>query len=226
MCGLSFISSDVSRATALLDDELEKWRTCPPGKVEYLILDARYEKVRMNGSVVSCAVLIATGVPVNDRRSVPGASVSMSNWCEFMLSLKKRGMHGVKLVTGDEHAGLQSALQSALPGIPVQRCQVPPPAQCSVIYPEGRHAGRCCCGHPHHLQRPQPGGGGTPCWTRPLKNTGTKHRRRLRTTNMAERRNREIRRGHGCRTLPQRGVTAEAGQRRFDGGKRRMGICR
>lgn len=44
MCGLSLGSSDVSRATALLDEELEKWRTRPLGRVEYLILDACHEK--------------------------------------------------------------------------------------------------------------------------------------------------------------------------------------
>ena len=128
MCGLNFSSTDVSRASALLDEELERWRDRPLGQVQYLMLDARYEKVRMHGSVVSCAVLIATGVLADGKRSVLGVSVSMSeaeiHWRDFLLSLKKRGMHGVKLVTSDEHSGLLKALKSALPGVPVQRCQV------------------------------------------------------------------------------------------------------
>ncbi len=127
LCGLSFSSSDVSRASALLDTELELWRNRPIGKVEYLIIDARYEKVRIAGSVVSCAVLVATGVLADGTRSVLGVSVSLSeaevHWREFLLSLKKRGMHGVKLVTSDDHSGLKAALQSSLPGVPWQRCQ-------------------------------------------------------------------------------------------------------
>jgi len=127
LCGLNFSSSDVSRASALLDTELELWRNRLIGRVEYLIIDARYEKVRMAGSVVSCAVLVATGVLADGRRSVLGVSVSLSeaevHWREFLLSLKKRGMHGVKLVTSDDHSGLKAALQSSLPGVPWQCCQ-------------------------------------------------------------------------------------------------------
>lgn len=78
LCGLEFSSSDVSRASKLLDTELDLWRTRPIGTVAYLMLDARYEKVRMNGSVVSCAVLVATGVLADGKRSVLGVAVSMS----------------------------------------------------------------------------------------------------------------------------------------------------
>ena len=62
LCGLDVSSSQVSRATQLLDEELELWRSRPLGKLSYLILDARYEKVRHGGSVIDCAVLIAVGV--------------------------------------------------------------------------------------------------------------------------------------------------------------------
>ena len=62
LCGCEISSSDVSRATALLDEEFARWRTRPLGAVEYLILDARYEKLREHGCVVDCAVLVAVGV--------------------------------------------------------------------------------------------------------------------------------------------------------------------
>ncbi len=92
-CGLDFRSADVSRASELLDTELGLWRNRPLDEIPYLLLDARYEKVRMNGSVVSCAVLVATGVQADGKRSVLGVEVSLSeaevHWREFLLSLKK-----------------------------------------------------------------------------------------------------------------------------------------
>ena len=127
MCGLQISSSDVSRASALLDEELNKWRNRPLGTIKYLILDARYEKVRIDGSVVSAAVLIATGVQPDGHRSVLGVSVSLSeaevHWRSFLTSLMERGMHGVVCVTADDHSGLTAALNAVLPGVKRQRCQ-------------------------------------------------------------------------------------------------------
>ncbi len=127
MRGLQISSSDVSRASALLDDELNKWRNRPLGTIKYLILDARYEKVRIDGSVVSAAVLIATGVQPDGHRSVLGVSVSLSeaevHWRSFLTSLMERGMHGVVCVTADDHSGLTAALNAVLPGVKRQRCQ-------------------------------------------------------------------------------------------------------
>ncbi len=65
LCGLEVSSTQVSRAAELLDAELQAWRECPLGTVPYLILDARYEKVRHGGSVRDCAVLIAIGILEN-----------------------------------------------------------------------------------------------------------------------------------------------------------------
>jgi len=128
LCGLNITSMDVSRATAVLDEELELWRERALGKVRYLILDARYDKVRTDGSVKSSAVLVATGVMENGRRSVLGVSVSMSeaelHWRGFLQSLRERGLHGVAMVTSDDHAGLRKALEGVFPGVPWQRCQV------------------------------------------------------------------------------------------------------
>jgi len=78
LCGLEVTSTQVSRAAALLDEQLEQWRNRPLGAVPYLILDARYEKVRLNGTVCSCAVLCAIGIDGQGRRSVLGVSVSLS----------------------------------------------------------------------------------------------------------------------------------------------------
>jgi putative transposase len=120
-------SSQVSRAARALDDELGKWRDRPIGATPYLILDARYEKVRHGGSVVSCAVLVAIGIDAEGKRSVLGVSVSPSeaevHWREFLAGLQDRGLHGVKMVVSDAHAGLKPAPDARLSGVPWQRCQ-------------------------------------------------------------------------------------------------------
>ena len=128
LCGLDVSSSEVSRAAALLDDELESWRSRQIDETAYVTLDARYEKMRHGGSVVDCAVLIATGVRAEDgRRTVLGVSVSLSeaevHWREFLASLQERGLHGVKQVTSDDHKGLKAGLTARMPGVPWQRCQ-------------------------------------------------------------------------------------------------------
>lgn len=127
LCGCEISSSDVSRATARMDEELQKWRTRPVGQIKYLVLDARYEKIRHGGSIVDCSVLIAIGVDTEGRRSVLGVSVSLSeaevHWREFFKSLLERGLHGVELITSDAHAGLKEARKACFPGVPWQRCQ-------------------------------------------------------------------------------------------------------
>jgi transposase-like protein len=120
LCGSQISSSDVSRATALLDEELHKWRTRPLGQIKYLILDARYEKVRHGGSIVDCAVFTAIGVNPQGHRSILGVSVSLS---EAEESLLERGLHGMELITSDAHAGLKEARQACFAGVPWQRCQ-------------------------------------------------------------------------------------------------------
>jgi len=96
MCGLEVTSTQVSRAAQLLDEELIRWRERPLGEILYLLLDARYEKVRHGGSVVSCAVLMAAGVTKDGKRTVLGVSVSLSeaetHWREFLSSLQERGL--------------------------------------------------------------------------------------------------------------------------------------
>jgi transposase-like protein len=127
LCGCQISSSDVSRAMALLDEELDKWRTRPLGSIKYLILDARYEKVREAGCVRDCAVLVAIGVDAEGHRSVLGVSVSLSeaeaHWREFFKSLLARGLHGLELIVSDAHAGLKEARQACFGSVPWQRCQ-------------------------------------------------------------------------------------------------------
>ena len=127
LCGLDLTSSQVSRAAEALDEELEKWRTRPLGETPYLILDARYEKVRHGGQVVSCAVLVAIGIDPEGKRSVLGVSVSLSeaevHWRDFLKGLQTRGLHGVKLVVSDAHAGIKPALEARMTGVAWQRCQ-------------------------------------------------------------------------------------------------------
>jgi len=128
LCGLEVTSTQVSRATELLDDELEKWRHRPLGHTPFLLLDARYENVRHGGSVVSCAVLIATGITLEGQRSVLGVSVSLSeaeaHWRAFLSSLKERRLHGVIMITSDDHQGLKAALKSVFNGVRWNRCHV------------------------------------------------------------------------------------------------------
>jgi putative transposase len=127
LCGCEISSSDVSRAAALLDEDLAKWRSRPLSQIKYLVLDARYEKIREGGRIVDCSVLIAIGVDAEGRRSVLGVSVSLSeaevHWREFFKSLQQRGLHGVELIASDAHAGLKEARKACFPGVPWQRCR-------------------------------------------------------------------------------------------------------
>ena len=127
LCGTSVSSTQVSQAAAKLDETLEAWRNRPLNEVIYLYLDARYEKVRQDGQVRDAAVLIAAGVDPNGRRSILGVSVSLSeaeiHWRTFLQSLISRGLSGVRLIVSDDHAGLIAARVAVFGGIPWQRCQ-------------------------------------------------------------------------------------------------------
>jgi len=127
LCGHEVTSMQVSRAVAALDDELTKWRERSLGEIHYLLLDARYEKVRVGGAVVSCSLLIAVGIGPDGQRTILGVSVALSeaevHWREFLAGLQARGMHGVRMITSDDHAGLRAALQARFTGVPWQRCQ-------------------------------------------------------------------------------------------------------
>jgi transposase-like protein len=78
MCGTAISSSQVSRAAAQLDETLEAWRNRPLDVIRYLYLDARYEKVRVDGQIRDAAVLMASGVSLDGKRQILGLSVSLS----------------------------------------------------------------------------------------------------------------------------------------------------
>lgn len=127
MCGLDVSSTQVSRAAAQLDEVLEQWRSRPLARYRYVLLDAQYEKVRQGGQVLDAAVLIACGVDDNGRRDVLGVSVSLSeaevHWRAFLSGLKDRGLHGLELIVSDAHEGLKAARKAVFGGVPWQRCQ-------------------------------------------------------------------------------------------------------
>ena len=221
LCGLEVTSTQVSRAAKLLDEELETWRNRSIDQIEYLIVDARYEKVRVSGSVRDCAVLVAIGIQPSGHRSVLGVSVSLSeaevHWREFLSSLKQRGMHGVKLIVSDAHEGLKAARQATFAGVPWQRCQfhlaqnamhhTPKVEMRKQVANDIRNIFNAT--DAHHAQeelarfvdRYQEMAPKLAAWaeaniTESLAIFGipSEHRKRLRTTNMLERQNRELKR--------------------------------
>jgi putative transposase len=120
-------STQVSRAVQMLDGELEAWRNRSLGQTPYVVLDARYEKVRVDGVVQDVAVLSAVGVDLSGARRVLGVSVAKSeaevHWRAFLESLVERGLRGVRFVVSDNHAGLAKARRAVLGGATWQRCQ-------------------------------------------------------------------------------------------------------
>ena len=127
--GDSISASSVSRLSKSLDQTLSSFAN---RKLEqeypYLILDARYEKVRENGVVSSKAILIAIGVNIDGKREVLGIEIanreSANSWKDFISHLKARGLHGVQLVISDAHTGLQAAITQLLTDALWQRCYV------------------------------------------------------------------------------------------------------
>src|SRR5215217_1156706 len=129
LCGHSFSASAISAINKRLDDSLAQFAS---RRLEepfpYLILDARYEKVREGGIVTSQAVLIAVGIDWDGRRQILGVEMahreSHSVWKTFLLGLRERGLSGVELVVADDHAGLRAAIREVLSEAAYQRCYV------------------------------------------------------------------------------------------------------
>jgi len=129
LCGHSFSASAISAINKRLDASLAAFasrRLVEP--FPYLILDARYEKVREGGIVASQAVLIAVGIDWDGRRQILAVEManreSRSSWKDFLLGLRDRGLHGVELVVADDHAGLRAAIREVLSEAAYQRCYV------------------------------------------------------------------------------------------------------
>jgi putative transposase len=129
LCGHSFSASTISEATARLDEMLKAFFERRLAEAfPYLILDARYERVREGGVITSQAVLVAIGVDWEGRRQVLGVEVanreSRSSWGDFLSGLRARGLHGVEYVVSDNHGGLKVAIREILPEAAWQRCYV------------------------------------------------------------------------------------------------------
>jgi transposase-like protein len=228
LCGLDITSTQVSRAAALLDEELEKWRNRDLGEIPYVILDARYEKIRHGGSVIDCAILIATGVQKSGKRIILGVSVSLSeaevHWRNFLQSLQMRGLRGVTYVLSDAHKGLKAALRTCFVGAKWQRCQfhlqqnagsyVPKTSMREEVAAEIRtiftastrvEANRLLELATKNWEKTAPS---LAEWAQSAIPEGLQvfelpavHRKRMRTTNMLERLNREIKRRTRVATL-------------------------
>jgi putative transposase len=129
LCGHEFSASAISSVVAKLDAQLNEFATRPLEQdYPYLILDARYERVREGGVVRSQAVLVAIGVTWEGRRSVIGVELatreSRASWREFLQGLRARGLRGVELVVSDNHEGLKTAIREVLTEAVWQRCYV------------------------------------------------------------------------------------------------------
>jgi putative transposase len=129
LCGHSFSASAISDATARLDGALTAFAERRLGEAyPYLILDARYERIREAGAIQHQAVLVAIGVDWEGRRQVLGVDLanreSRSSWRDFLAGLKGRGLFGVDFVVSDNHEGLKAAIRETLPEAVWQRCYV------------------------------------------------------------------------------------------------------
>ena len=127
LCGTSVSSTQVSECAKLLDAELQKWRARPLGQCPYLVFDARYEKVRHEGQLRDCAVLLALGITAAGQRTILGVSVALSeaeaHWRTFFQSLVQRGLCGVTFIVSDDHPGMAAARKAVFGAVPWQRCQ-------------------------------------------------------------------------------------------------------
>ena len=228
LCGLEVSSSQVSRVAKLLDDELEAWRTRELGEYRYLLLDARYEKVRHGGRVVSCALLYAVGIDLDGKRSILGVSVALSeaevHWRAFLKSLVERGLHGVRMVTSDDHAGIKAALAATFSGVAWQRCQFHLQQNAGAYVPRLDLRADAACdirsifNAPDRFEAERLLAKATKAWQKPAPRLASwmdenlpegftvfelppAHRRRLRTSNLLERLSREIKRRTRVATL-------------------------
>ena len=129
LCGHAFSASAISAVNKTLDESLERFakreltETYP-----YLVLDARYEKVREDGVIRSQAVQIAIGINDEGRRQILAVELanreSQTSWRDVLLELKSRGLRGVEFVVSDDHPGLKRAIAEVIPEAVWQRCYV------------------------------------------------------------------------------------------------------
>lgn len=129
LCGHEFSASTISRINQSLDEELAKFAGRQlEEEYPYLVLDARYEKVREEGVIRSQAVLVAIGINWDGRRCVLGVELanreSQTSWKHFLEGLRRRGLNGVLFVVSDDHVGLRKAIREVVSEAAWQRCYV------------------------------------------------------------------------------------------------------
>lgn len=129
VCGFQISKSTVSELTKSLDKQVNQWRNRPlADDYPYLVVDARYEKIREEGSVKSKAVLIVIGIHNGGRREILAVEMSRSenehSWGEVFQNLKRRGLQTVEYIVSDAHKGLQKGITRHFQGAIWQRCQV------------------------------------------------------------------------------------------------------
>jgi putative transposase len=129
LCGHAFSASAISAVNKTLDESLERFAKRPLEEAyPYLVLDARYEKVRQDGVIRSQAVQIAIGINQEGRRQILAVELanreSQTSWKDVLLQLKSRGLMGVEFVVSDDHPGLKRAIAEVLPEAVWQRCYV------------------------------------------------------------------------------------------------------
>ena len=222
MCGGDISAATVSRVAAELDQKLAVFRTrrLDGTSYPYLKIDARYEKVRVNGHVVSQAVLIAAGFTGEGKREIldwrVDDSESEATWGEMFRSLKDRGVRGIRLIVSDAHGGIVNAMERHFQGVAWQRCRVHfkrelcKKVSCKkrgelmddirgVFYPEDRHecltrgeelAGKWEGRYPSVAKMVREGL--EDCLT--VCDFPTDHQRRMRSTNMLENLMRQLKR--------------------------------
>jgi len=221
LCGTEVSSSQVSRLAKELDEEVTSWRSLPVGQMQYLILDATYEAVRVGPRVVKQALLVAFGVDSEGQRHILDTQVTNNeaevNWRTFLEGLVRRGLHGLTMITSDDHSGLRAAIDAVFPGVLWQRCQFhlqqnarsyvtrkdEVPAVASDIRkvfnaPDQENAQRYLTNLVEKYQTSQPR---LAQWADQNLREGLSvfqipesHRRKLRTSNLAERQMKEIKR--------------------------------
>ncbi len=128
LMGREFSSASISRFSSQLDAEMDSWRERSfTRQYPYVIVDARYESCRVEDKIVDIACLIAIGIDSRGYRHVLGIDTAWSetndSWDRFIGSLKERGLMGVRLFTSDNHPGISKAVKKHYPGAVWQRCQ-------------------------------------------------------------------------------------------------------
>jgi putative transposase len=126
LCDSQVDGAGVAEVAAALDSELEVWRRRELGVTPYVMLDCFRQMVRRRGTMSPCVVLTAVGIDERGNRTVLGVEVSSGVdpvWAEFLSGLRCRGLRGVKLVVSDEFVGLESAVSTTFPAAVIQSCQ-------------------------------------------------------------------------------------------------------